>query len=125
MVIIATAFSSSYAAESDEDACRENVVQAAAYFKVTLEKETLGTTSFESLNLTAEELNNLDSKAQKEIYDKLKPLELYAIEYQENLRRELGAILDYAYRFNLGYLLLDEIKLIQSLKDNLELACAL
>lgn len=125
MMLIAALFTSSYASEFDQSACRERVVEAAAYFKVTLDKDTFGTATFESLNVTAEIVNNMSSVEQKEIYDKIKPLEIYALDYQEALRKELNAILDFAYRNNAFVYFVDTIEDIQKLKSNLEEACNL
>lgn len=117
MIVIAAVYSSSYAAEIDENACREEIVEVASYLGENLIKESIGTTKFEDLNLSVTDVNNLNSVEQEEIYEKLKSLELIATGYYESLTSEIQTMNAYYFFFA------DKIEAIRALQVELRAAC--
>lgn len=106
VIIFQISFGTSIAADSNSTDtevqvmnCREVIKKSYISMKKPLKFENFSTVTFEELNLTVEEFNQLDQKKLEEFYTKLKPLDQMIDQTRKDLLKSIKFINDQVFAF--------------------------
>jgi hypothetical protein len=101
--------------EIDKKDCRSAIVEAQNVLGNRVSPTSFSSRSFDSYNLTTAEFNDLDSRAQAEIYQQVKPLSVMLEETVSDLSRRIRSYSESFYAF----FMVDEIAQMQEVRDGL------
>lgn len=103
------------AADSKAKPCRQAVVQAQATLGNNIEESSFSSYTFESLNISVTEFNQLDSAEQIEIYNQVKPIDVMVDSTIRDLTNSINEYVGTFYEFYMT----DEISGWRDQRDSL------
>lgn len=96
--------------------CREVIIQAYEAMNKPLKSADFGTLTFEELNLTVQEFNQLDQQKLEDLYIQLRPLN----EMIAKTEKDLNDAIDYTSNHVLAFLYQEDIRVMRQSLAELE-----
>lgn len=103
LIALLVTFSIATHASTDQDytetECRDLIVEGYKMLKIDIKADEFSTTTFNELNISIEDFNQLTPTEQTTIYNKIKPLSLVVTEVIDELNSQIDRYVGSFYEF--------------------------